>query len=56
MKLPLVRGRDITASDNATAPGVVIINERAAREYWPETDPIGKRISFDDDKRNLPPG
>jgi predicted permease len=54
MKLPLVRGRDITASDNATAPGVVIINERAAREYWPETDPIGKRISFDDDKRNPP--
>jgi len=54
MRLPLVHGRDISANDNTTAPGVVIINERAAREYWPGADPIGKRISFDDDKRNPP--
>jgi predicted permease len=52
MRLPLVRGRDITNSDNATAPGVVIINERAAKEYWPGEDPIGKRICFDDDTTN----
>lgn len=54
MRLPLVEGRDISANDNTTAPGVVIINERAAREYWPGADPIGKRISFDSDKRNPP--
>jgi putative ABC transport system permease protein len=51
MRLPVVRGRDITDAD-ATAPGVVIINEQAAREYWPGEDPIGKRISFDDDTSN----
>lgn len=54
MRLPLVQGRDISANDNTTAPGAVIINERAAREYWPGTNPIGKRISFDDDKRDPP--
>ena len=54
MRLPLIRGRDVSETDNATAPGVVIISERAAKEYWPGEDPIGKRISFDDDKTNPP--
>ena len=52
MRLPLIRGRDITDADTATAPGVVIINERAAKEYWPGEDPIGKRVTFDDDPKN----
>jgi putative ABC transport system permease protein len=52
MRLPIVRGRDITDSDNATAPGVIIINEQAARQYWPGEDPLGKRVSFDDDTTN----
>jgi putative ABC transport system permease protein len=50
MRLPILRGRDITVADTVTAPDVVIINQRAASEYWPGEDPIGKRISFDDDK------
>lgn len=50
MRLPLLRGRDITAEDTASAPGVVIINERAAARYWPSEDAIGKRISFTSDK------
>jgi predicted permease len=54
MRLPLVQGRDISANDHTNAPGVVIINERAAREYWSGVDPIGKRISFDGDKGNPP--
>jgi hypothetical protein len=52
MRLPLVRGRDITEADDVTAPGVVIINEQAARQYWPGEDPIGKRVAFDDDTTN----
>jgi putative ABC transport system permease protein len=47
MRLPLRRGRAITENDDARAPGVVVINERAARLYWPGQDPIGKRITFD---------
>jgi putative ABC transport system permease protein len=52
MRLPLVRGREITEADNVNAPGVVILNERAAKEYWPGEDPIGKRVCFDDDTTN----
>ena len=47
MKIPLLRGRDIAETDTRSAPGVVVINEKAARSYWPGEDPIGKRISFD---------
>jgi putative ABC transport system permease protein len=54
MRLPLRRGRAITERDDTGEPGVVIINERAAREYWPGEDPIGKRITLDDDKNGRP--
>lgn len=54
MRLPLRRGRDLTIYDDAHAPGVVIINERAARSYWPGEDPIGKRIAFDSEKSDPP--
>ncbi len=46
MRLPLRRGRAITTRDDTRAPGVVVINERAALEYWPGEDPIGKRIAI----------
>jgi putative ABC transport system permease protein len=49
MRIPLVRGRDISERDTANAPDVVIINERAAHDFWPGEDPIGKRITFDDE-------
>jgi predicted permease len=47
MKLPLVAGREFTANDNAAAPPVVIINEAAARTYWPNQNPLGKRLIID---------
>lgn len=46
MRIPLLRGRDITANDSANAPGVVVINEQLAKECWPGEDPMGKRIAF----------
>lgn len=50
MQLPLRRGRAITTRDDAREPGVVVINQRAAFEYWPGEDPIGKRIAIDDEE------
>jgi putative ABC transport system permease protein len=47
MKTPLVRGRDIETSDIATSPWVAMINEAAARRFWPGEDPIGNRITID---------
>ena len=55
MRLPLLRGRAIADSDDARAPGVALINDRAARAYWPGEDPIGKRIAIGDDAESGPP-
>jgi putative ABC transport system permease protein len=41
-------GRDFTEQDRLETPGVVVINEKLAREGWPGEDPVGKRISFDE--------
>ena len=43
---PLLQGRLFSAADNADSPPVVIINEQAARSYWPGENPIGKRIGI----------
>jgi putative ABC transport system permease protein len=40
----LLKGRDFTARDAQGRPGVAIINERMARRYWPDEDPLGQRI------------
>ncbi len=42
--IPLLRGRFFDDRDNQQTPKVAIINETAARRYWPGEDPIGKRI------------
>src|SRR5579884_479055 len=54
MRLPLLRGRMFTDRDDEHAPRVVIINERAAREYWPGENPLGKRIAIDSDRSGKP--
>jgi len=49
MGMALASGRGFRASDNASAPKVVIVNEVLAKKYWPNKDPIGKRIRLDTD-------
>jgi predicted permease len=44
MEIPLRRGRLFSDQDIAGNPGVVMIDERMAREFWPDQDPIGKRL------------
>ncbi len=41
---PILKGRGFLASDDPSAPPVVVVDETVARQYWPAGDPIGKRI------------
>ncbi|HEY2498930.1 MAG TPA: ABC transporter permease [Candidatus Angelobacter sp.] len=46
MGIPLVRGQGFDSSVREDSPRVTIINETAARQIWPNEDPIGKRFKF----------
>ena len=43
-KIPLLRGRTFTDHDDASAPGVIIINEAMAKQYWPKGNPLQDRL------------
>jgi putative ABC transport system permease protein len=48
MGIPLRSGRSFSEHDSAEAPKVMVINENMARRYWPNEDPIGKRVTMKD--------
>lgn len=43
--IPLLKGREFTASDDATAPPVVVVNRAFAGKFFPGQEAIGKRIT-----------
>jgi predicted permease len=49
MKIPVLRGRFFTEQDMQGGPPVVVVDEEMVRRYWPNTDPIGKRITRGDE-------
>ena len=44
LNVPILRGRAFTQRDDATQPGVVIINQEMARRGWPNSDPLNDRL------------
>ncbi|MGD8276965.1 MAG: ABC transporter permease [Gemmatimonadota bacterium] len=42
--IPVVRGRGFTGDDVETTEPVLIVNESAARKFWPDHDPIGLSV------------
>ena len=46
MRVPLVKGRRLSAGDTAMSQQVAVIDETMARVYWPGEDPLGKRFHF----------
>jgi predicted permease len=44
MGIPLLRGRTFTDADKPGAPLALIVNRKLAEHYWPNQDPIGKRM------------
>ena len=52
LKASLVRGRFFTEDDDASRPGVAVINKTLARKYFSGQDPVGQKIA--DDEGGLP--
>lgn len=48
MEIPLLRGRFFTNQDNEHSPRVVVVDDVFARKYFPNENPLGKRILRDD--------
>jgi predicted permease len=48
MGIPLLRGREFERRDGPDAPPVVIVDETLAQRYWPNEDPVGKRLKRGD--------
>jgi putative ABC transport system permease protein len=46
MGLRLLRGRDLEERDTAESPLIALVDEKMVRRFWPNQDPIGKRIGF----------
>ena len=50
--VPVVRGRGFTVDDTETSPRVIVINEAMARQYWPNEDPVGRRIAIGESSKD----
>ena len=44
LRIPLVRGRIFNSADRETTAAVGVVSESMARKYWPNADPIGRRL------------
>jgi putative ABC transport system permease protein len=54
MSIALLRGRAFTEADTAGKPLVVVVNHRLVQHYWPNQDPIGKRMRIGTDEMQTP--
>jgi putative ABC transport system permease protein len=52
LRVPLRKGRLFTEQDGASGPAVVIVDDELVKRYWPNVDPIGKRITFGNPQRD----
>jgi len=53
MQIPILTGREIDDHDQPGSTPVAVISERLARTYFGNENPVGRRITFVDEKRDL---
>jgi putative ABC transport system permease protein len=55
LHIPLLSGRGFTAADRLGAPLVVLVSRSTARRFWPDRDPVGRRLRpvFDKEWRTI---
>jgi putative ABC transport system permease protein len=49
MGIDIVSGRSFTIADRDSSAAVIIVSQALARKYWPDSDPLGKRIRLSSD-------
>jgi predicted permease len=47
LRIPIARGRDFDSRDAFNTPWGVVINEAMARQFWPDMNPVGQRLTLD---------
>ncbi|MGH9935155.1 MAG: FtsX-like permease family protein, partial [Blastocatellia bacterium] len=47
MGVRLIRGRSFTERDTASSPLAIVVDEMTAQRFWPNQDPLGKRLAFE---------
>src|SRR6266566_9791917 len=52
LETPLIKGRLFTDADTADAPRVMLVNQAFVKKFCPTEDALGKRITFDNPKKN----
>jgi putative ABC transport system permease protein len=53
IRIPLKRGRYLNETDRENAPAVIVVNEAAARKYWPGQDALGQRLITNKKERTV---
>jgi predicted permease len=53
MHIAIVAGRPFDERDRESAPGAIIVDERLAHHFWPDRNPIGRRMFLPQDIHNL---
>ncbi len=53
MKVKLVRGRFFDDRDGFERPNAILVDQTLANHFWPGQDPIGRRLYFPEDLKNL---
>jgi len=46
LRIPLLAGRDFSETDSLDSPAAIVISESMAREFWPDENPVGKRLTL----------
>ncbi len=54
LRVPLLGGRGLRPSDTAQAPPVTLVNQAFVRRYFPNAQPIGKRVRLDSGASDRP--
>jgi putative ABC transport system permease protein len=52
LQIPIKHGRGLTAADTESSERVIVINSAMARQYWPNEDPVGKRLAVGESSKD----